>query len=212
MGLMLTTCTSTIRLPPPPERREVLKRTIDTWGKEAQQNIARLKVGIVGLGSVGCIVAEALARIGVSRITLIDHDVVKKHNLDRLLYATERISENERWIWLSGRYGTTPQPKMSRLLPYRCPSETGLLIRRPSTATSYSVALIVQSGRDVLNYISYAHLIPVIDGGVAIETMNDQLHSAHWRAHLIGPRNQCMRCLGQYNTSMVNDGVGRIAR
>ena len=78
------------KLVPPPARREVLKRTFDTWGKDAQQNISRLRVGIVGLGSVGCIVAEAIARIGVSKITLIDYDVVKRHNLDRLLYATER--------------------------------------------------------------------------------------------------------------------------
>ena len=191
------------KIAPPPERREVLKRTIDTWGKEAQQNIARLKVGIVGLGSVGCIVAEALARIGVSRITLIDHDVVKKHNLDRLLYATERdIGKRKVDLaeWEIRHHATAKNVEITAL---------PLSIR---DRTAYKAAIdcdILFScvdrpvGRDVLNYISYAHLIPVIDGGVAIETMNDQLHSAHWRAHLIGPRNQCMRCLGQYNTSMV---------
>ncbi len=35
-----------------------------TWEKKAQQNIARQRVSIVGLESVECIVAEALARIG----------------------------------------------------------------------------------------------------------------------------------------------------
>ena len=49
-----------------------------------------MHVGIVGLGSVGCIVAETMARIGVSRVTLIDPDWGKTHNLDRLLYATDR--------------------------------------------------------------------------------------------------------------------------
>ena len=72
----------------PPERKEVLRRTFDTWGQDAQRTISRLRVGIVGLGSVGSIVAEAVARIGVGRITLIDPDRVEKHNLDRLLYAT----------------------------------------------------------------------------------------------------------------------------
>ena len=42
---------------PPPSRREVLRRTYDSWGEEAQQKMSRLRVGIVGLGSVGCIVA-----------------------------------------------------------------------------------------------------------------------------------------------------------
>ena len=60
------------RLVPPPARREVLKRTIDSWGEVAQRDISRLRVGIVGLGSVGCIVAEAMARIGIANLTLID--------------------------------------------------------------------------------------------------------------------------------------------
>ena len=74
----------------PPRRRELLKRTIDSWGEVAQRDIARLRVGIVGLGSVGCIVAEAMARVGVGELTLIDPDCVEPHNLDRLLYASER--------------------------------------------------------------------------------------------------------------------------
>ena len=59
--------------------------------------------------------------------------------------------------------------------------------------------------RDVLNYIAQAHLIPVIDGGVAVETdgQNDKLFSAHWRAHIVTPYHQCLRCNGQYNSSAV---------
>ena len=71
-----------------PERREVLRRPFDTWGYRAQRNISRLRKGTVGLGSVGCIVAGAVARIGVSKITLIDRDAVEEHNFNRLLYAS----------------------------------------------------------------------------------------------------------------------------
>ena len=48
------------KMVPSPGRREVLQRTYDTWGSRAQGDISRLMVGIVGLGSVGSIVAEAL--------------------------------------------------------------------------------------------------------------------------------------------------------
>ena len=75
-------------LRPAPQRQNILKRTIDSWGRKAQNDIARLKVGIVGLGSGGSVVAEAVARIGVEQVVLIDHDRVKEHNLDRLLNAT----------------------------------------------------------------------------------------------------------------------------
>lgn len=187
---------------PPPERREVLRRTIDTWGEEAQQKIARLKVGVVGVGSVGCTVAEAIARIGISTITVIDHDIVKEHNLDRLLYASEsdigklKVDLAEQNI---RRHATAKSIDITTL---------AMRIQEPAaykTAIACDIIFCCVDrpvGRDVLNYIAYAHLIPVIDGGVNVGPLG-QLNSAHWRAHVIGPRIQCMRCIGQYNTSMV---------
>ena len=190
---------------PPPARREVLKRTIDSWGEVAQRDIARLRVGIVGLGSVGCIVAEAMARIGVADLTLIDPDHVEAHNLDRLLYASERD------------IGRLKVDLAKRKVKSHATAEGIRVTALPLTIrhrTAYKAAIdcdILFScvdrrpiARDVLNYIAYAHMIPVIDGGVSIETLNDQLHSAHWRAHLVGPQLQCMRCIGQYNSSGVS--------
>ena len=43
-----------------------LRRTVDTWGHDRQGVLSSLRVGVVGLGSVGCIIAEALARIGAT--------------------------------------------------------------------------------------------------------------------------------------------------
>ena len=193
------------RLVPPPPRRELLTRTIDSWGEAAQRDIARLRVGIVGLGSVGCIVAEAMARVGVSDLTLIDPDHVEPHNLDRLLYASER-DIGRRKVDLAKRrvrsHATAENIKVTALpmsirdrTAYEAATDCDILFscvdRRPIA-------------RDTLNYLAYAHMIPVIDGGVSIETLREQLHSAHWRAHLVGPQSQCMRCLGQYNSSGVS--------
>jgi hypothetical protein len=75
------------QLLPPPAFREDLKRTVSAWGEQAQSKLARLKLGVVGVGSVGSVVAECLARIGVQHLTLIDYDRVERHNLDRLLHA-----------------------------------------------------------------------------------------------------------------------------
>jgi molybdopterin-synthase adenylyltransferase len=72
----------------PPKFKEAFKRTVTVWGKENHSHLARLRVAVVGLGSVGSIVAETLARMGVEKIVLIDFDEVQEHNLDRLLGAT----------------------------------------------------------------------------------------------------------------------------
>ena len=191
------------RIEPPPERREVLRRTFDTWGPDAQRSISRLRIGIVGLGSVGCIVAEAVARIGVSKMTLIDPDSVEEHNLDRLLYASEsdigkrKVDLAERKI----RENATSDAIQITALPLSIHDRSAYEAAVDCDILFSCVDRPV--GRDVLNFIAYAHLIPVIDGGIAVETQKDYLHSAHWRSHIVGPGRQCMRCNGQYNTSMV---------
>ena len=54
------------------------------------EGITRLQdshVLIAGIGGVGSFVAEALARLGVGKLTLVDHDVVSSSNLNRQLVA-----------------------------------------------------------------------------------------------------------------------------
>src|SRR5207244_3649719 len=52
-------------------------------GSLAQGDLIRCLVGIVGLGSVGSLVAEALSRVGLGRLTYIDFDLLETRNLDR---------------------------------------------------------------------------------------------------------------------------------
>lgn len=52
-------------------------------GAEGQARIAGSSALIVGLGALGTHVAEALARAGVGRLTLVDRDVVELQNLQR---------------------------------------------------------------------------------------------------------------------------------
>jgi molybdopterin-synthase adenylyltransferase len=87
VGLQLRTSFADILVPPPPEIEEQI-RTVSAWGYRKQAELSRLKIGVVGAGSVGSMVAEALARTGIAKITLIDFDIVKLHNLDRLLHST----------------------------------------------------------------------------------------------------------------------------
>ncbi len=192
-------------LAPPLSRRNILKRTFDTWGSEAQNTISRLRVGIVGLGSVGCIVAEAMARIGIAQVVLIDPDSVKEHNLDRLLYGTIKdigklkVDLAARAI----RRNATAEGIQITVLPISMHDRAAYEAALDCDILFSCVDRPIP--RDVLNYIAQAHLIPVIDGGVAVETdrQSDKLFSAHWRAHIVTPYHQCLRCSKQYNSSMV---------
>ena len=62
-------------------------RTRILIGEEGVARLAASHVFIAGLGGVGAYVAENLARAGVGRLTLVDHDCVGLSNLNRQLVA-----------------------------------------------------------------------------------------------------------------------------
>jgi adenylyltransferase/sulfurtransferase len=59
-------------------------------GEEGQRTLAASSVLIVGCGALGCVAADALARAGVGRVTLVDRDVVEITNLQRQILYTEQ--------------------------------------------------------------------------------------------------------------------------
>jgi len=63
-------------------------------GREGQVLLLSSHVFVVGVGAVGSRIAEMLARMGVGRLTLIDHDHVDFSNLSRQTLYTWSDAEN----------------------------------------------------------------------------------------------------------------------
>lgn len=57
-------------------------------GEAAMERLAQSHVAVFGLGGVGSWAAEALARTGIGKLTLIDHDDVGLTNLNRQAQAS----------------------------------------------------------------------------------------------------------------------------
>lgn len=68
---------------------ERTSRTFHLLGEDALIKIQQSKVVIAGLGGVGSQAAEALARLGVGHLRLVDFDTVQPSNVNRQLYALE---------------------------------------------------------------------------------------------------------------------------
>ena len=69
--------------PQPPQ----FERTRILLDASEQARLAQAHVLVAGLGGVGSYCAETLARAGVGRLTIIDHDVVAVSNINRQLPA-----------------------------------------------------------------------------------------------------------------------------
>ena len=63
-------------------------RTAILLGEEKLEQLYKVHILIAGLGGVGGQVAETIARSGVGKITIIDHDYVDITNINRQLIAT----------------------------------------------------------------------------------------------------------------------------
>src|SRR3989338_2556602 len=52
-------------------------------GKKGQQKLGKSSVAVIGLGALGSVSADLLARAGIGKLILIDRDVVEFSNLQR---------------------------------------------------------------------------------------------------------------------------------
>jgi len=192
------------QLLPPPRHRPSQVRTVASWGEVTQARLARLRVGVVGLGSVGSIVAEALARTGIQRITLIDYQLLEELNLDRTLNASPRDVGRPKVVVAEQalRNHATAQG-------FSAEAFVGSVCEEPGYKRALDCDLLFSCvdrpwARSVLNYIAYAHLIPIVDGGLHVSrTKQANLRGADWKAHVVGPSNRCMLCLEQYDPAFV---------
>lgn len=177
---------------------------IGMLGAEGQQVLARTSALVVGGGSVGSWVAIQLARLGVGRIGVLDYDEIERKNLNRL--ASEPADVGKLKVDVLDRE-----------------------VRRASTADGFvferHVASIVEAegvrhvpdydvvfscadshwSRQVIDYAAYAHLVPVIDGGTAINSRGGSFQTASCRAQPAGPGRGCLCCGGAYDPAAIGE-------
>jgi hypothetical protein len=171
--------------------------TVSVWGDANQADLARARVAIVGLGSVGSLVAEALARMGISDLVLIDHDRIEERNLDRTAGArADDAVFNRPKVEVAERNAKTVATAASlRVLPV-----AKSLLAEEGLKAALDADVIFSCvdrpwPRHVLNAMAYNDLITVIDGGIYALVDGDTFVHANWRIHTVGPGRGCLICI-----------------
>lgn len=225
VGEQIRVCFNDKVLPVPPGTPRTL-RTVQSWGRFAHQDLIRLRIGVVGAGSVAQPVAESLVRTGFVHVDVIDFDLNEEHNLDRLLHATEDdigFFKVDTLVEQLRRRAVTPGSAVH--------ASTKSVVEPAGWLAALDCDVLFCCvdrpwPRYALNVAAYAHLVPVVDGGIAVDVTipppEDQvpvpddpalldltpsvvrLAGAEWRAHLVAPGRKCMECLGQYDPGDVS--------
>lgn len=195
------------QLVPAPAARASTVRSVACWGLHQHADLTRRSVLVVGLGSVGLDVALRLAASGHTRVGLMDFDTVEERNLDRLLGVTA----TDAWL------GRAKVDVASRLV-----AENSTAVRPNVRVWEHSICepdglehaldfdLVISCvdrpwPRAVLNAMAYRDLVPIIDGGIAVDVFPDGegMRNATWRSHVIRPGRPCLSCNGQLDLGVV---------
>ena len=185
--------------------QDVFDRQRRFWGVEGQNRIARLKVGIVGLGGTGSCVAEEMRRLGVQDFVLIDPDVLEPSNLSRM-YGTFRGSG----------LGNSKVSIIADHLAVLLPVEPLIAAVEGSVADNNVLGLLRDRdvimcctdtllSRAVLNRFAYQYLIPVVDMGVRIDARGGSLQGASGRVSLVVAGMSCLRCSGHLDPDVLRE-------
>jgi hypothetical protein len=154
-----------------PEQFEEKNRQF--FGDETFSRLRRLSIGVVGCSGTGSPLIEQLARLGVGQLVLVDPDVIKEKNLNRILNSTlhDALTERPKVEVLSEAIeaiglGTTVVPLPENLI-------AGPIMRILSECDVLFGCMDSAEGRYYLNRLAAFYSVPYFDLGVRLDADGD---------------------------------------
>ena len=195
--------------------RDLQNSTDGLWGRKGQECLAGLRVGIVGCGGVGGILAEWTARLGAGELVLVDFDRLELANFNRSQGATRSdIDEKRLKVEVAARVAeasaTADEFNTRKVIGSVCEADRPAYDVLPDLLDCDIIlnAADTHWARQVLNDIAYAYNLHVIDGGTILDVnASDALTpDSQSNVAVAGPKHPCLHCSGMWtHTGMGED-------
>jgi proteasome lid subunit RPN8/RPN11 len=177
-------------------------RQVRAFGKEAQNSLAALHIGIVGAGGTGSAVAEQLIRLGIKKLTVIDDDILEETNVTRL-YGSHLSDVGKPKVEVIRQLADTIG------LGTQVHAVTGNITNEKTAKVLRDCDLIFcctddSTGRMILNRIAVWYFIPVIDMGIVIDSHGGIIREITGRVTILTPNNACLMCRGRITAKRIS--------
>lgn len=179
-----------------PELAPTYDRNIRAFGPAIQGALGDLRVGIVGCGGTGSIIAEQLVRLGVKRVLLVDPDRLSESNLTRVYGSTVADVDRPKVEILAEH--------LSRIaVGVRCETVQAMVSVEPTARQLVGCDVVFgctddNAGRLVLSRFATYLMTPVIDCGVLLSSgEHGELIGIDGRVTVLSPGQACLVCRGR---------------
>jgi molybdopterin/thiamine biosynthesis adenylyltransferase len=185
---------------------ERFDRQIRLFGAAGQQVLRRMRVGVIGVGGGGSMLVEQLAHLGVGTIVVVDFDVVKAHNLSRIVGASSRDARDRtKKVRVASRH-------VGRIDPNIRVVEVDGDIADHDVATKLTecdflfLATDTITSRLVANAIVQSHLIPAVQIGAKVDLRRrGDIESIYVAVRPFWPGQGCLDCAGLIDPMALRD-------
>ncbi len=147
---------------------EFALRHAQAFGGGTFQKLRELSVAVIGASGTGSVVIEQLARLGVGRLILVDHDVIEVKNLNRILNATMEDARNGRPKVEVLADAIRRMELGTEIVPMAQNLFSPEVVRLVSEADVIFGCMDTIDGRHLLNRLAAFYLIPYFDVGVGL--------------------------------------------
>jgi molybdopterin/thiamine biosynthesis adenylyltransferase len=207
--------------PSPPKRtyRHDIEydRQARLFGDAGQAILRTQRIGIIGLGGAGSVLAELLARLGVGEFILVDPDRVEVTNLPRLIAArrTDAIID-----WLSeplkrrfARYKVTMAARnirranrSAKIVELKANFLEANVARQFVDCDYLFLAADTMGARLLFNAIVHQYGVPGVQVGAKVPVHdNGEVGDVFCVARSVTPESGCLWCNGLINPSRLQD-------
>jgi hypothetical protein len=169
-------------------------RQVRLFGADGQRRLGAMHVGVIGAGGGGSMVIEELAHLGVGEITAVDFDVVKVHNLSRIVGARRRDAQLRRKKVAVARRHARAINRGITFNALDADVSSGRAVDALKHCDFLFLAGDSHTSRLVFNALAHVFLIPGVQIGAKVETANGQVTTAYTAVRPVWPHSGCLVC------------------